>query len=170
MTTMASQITSLTIVYSTVYSGGDQRKHESSASLAFVRGIHRWPVNSPHKGPVTRKMFSFDDVIMTEVLDIQQQQCSLHKIGAVLFKCLSIYISDVIQNSWWSRARIVRALFKVRKLLTNTSVNGAVLSWWGWTCRNFHDIDIWPLGNISHFQKQHVFPLTRPSCMCTELQ
>ena len=41
-----------------------QRKHQSSASLAFVRWIHRWPVNSPHKGPVTRKMFPFDDVIM----------------------------------------------------------------------------------------------------------
>ena len=60
----ASQITSLTIVYSSVYSGAGQRKHQSSASLAFVRGIHRWPVNSPHKGPVTRKMFPFDDVIM----------------------------------------------------------------------------------------------------------
>ena len=42
----------------------DQRKHQSSASLAFVRGIHRWPVNSPHKWPVTRKMFPFDDVIV----------------------------------------------------------------------------------------------------------
>ena len=64
MTAMASQITSLAIVYSTVYSGADQRKHRSSASLVFVRGIHRWQVNSPHKGPVTRKMFPFDDVIM----------------------------------------------------------------------------------------------------------
>ena len=36
----------------------------SSASLAFVRGIHRWPVDSPHKGPVTRKMLPFDDVII----------------------------------------------------------------------------------------------------------
>ena len=44
MSTMASQITSLTIVYSSVYSGGDQRKHQSSASLAFVRGIHRGPM------------------------------------------------------------------------------------------------------------------------------
>ena len=61
---MASQITSLTIVYSTVHSGADHRKHQSSASLAFVQGIHRWPVNSLHKGPVTRKMFPFDDVIM----------------------------------------------------------------------------------------------------------
>ena len=66
MCTMASQITSLTIVYSTVYSDADQRKHQSSASLAFVRGIRRGPVNSPHKWPVTRKMFPFHDVIMIE--------------------------------------------------------------------------------------------------------
>ena len=65
MSSMASQITSLAIIYSTVYSGVDQRKHQSSASLAFVWGIHRWPVNFPHKGPVTRKMLPFDDVIKT---------------------------------------------------------------------------------------------------------
>ena len=67
MGAMASQITSPTIVCSTVYSGADQRKHQSSASLAFERGIHRGPVNSPHKLPVTRKMFPFDDVIMNPV-------------------------------------------------------------------------------------------------------
>ena len=61
---IACQITSLTIVYSTVYSGVEQRKHQSSASLAFVRGIHRRPVNSPQKWPVTREIFPFDDVIM----------------------------------------------------------------------------------------------------------
>ena len=66
ITVMPSQITSLTIVYSAVNSGTDQRKHQSSASLAFVRGIHRLPVNSPHKGPVTRKMFPFDDAIMVD--------------------------------------------------------------------------------------------------------
>ena len=64
MSLMTSQITSLTIVYSTVYADTDLRKHQSSASLAFVRGIHRGPVNSPHKLPVTPKMFPFDDVIM----------------------------------------------------------------------------------------------------------
>ena len=63
MGAMASQITSLTIAYSTVYSDADQRKHQSSASLAFVRGTHRGPVNSPHKWPVKRKIF--DDVIMS---------------------------------------------------------------------------------------------------------
>ena len=70
MGVMASQITSLTIVYSTVYSVADQRKHQSSASLDFVRGIHRGGGggggggNSSHKWPVTQKMFPFDDVIM----------------------------------------------------------------------------------------------------------
>ena len=64
MSAIASQITSLMMVYSIVYSDADQRHHQSSASLAFVWGIHRGPVNSPHKWPVTRKMFPFDDVIM----------------------------------------------------------------------------------------------------------
>ena len=68
---MASQITSLMIIYSIVYSGADQRKHQSSASLAFVRGIRRWLVNSPHKWPVTRKMFPFDDVIRFKKLCLQ---------------------------------------------------------------------------------------------------
>ena len=64
MDTIASQITSLTTVYSIVYSDADKGNHQSSASLAFVRVIHRGPVNSPHKWTVTRKMFPFDDVIM----------------------------------------------------------------------------------------------------------
>ena len=64
MRAMASQITGVSIVCSAVCSTADQRKHQRSASLAFVRGIHRWPVDSPHKGPVTRKMFPFDDVII----------------------------------------------------------------------------------------------------------
>ena len=63
MDSIASHITSLTIVYSTVYTGVDQRKHQSSASLAFVWRIHRGPVNSPHKGPVMRKMFPIYDGI-----------------------------------------------------------------------------------------------------------
>ena len=65
---MSSQITSLTIVYSTGYSGADQWKHQSSASLVFRRRIHRWPVNSPYKWPVTRKTVPFHDVIMIQAL------------------------------------------------------------------------------------------------------
>ena len=64
MSTIASQITSLAIVYWTIYSGADQRKHQSSVSLTFMWGIHQWPVSSPHKWPVKRKMFPFDDVII----------------------------------------------------------------------------------------------------------
>ena len=64
MGVMASQITSLMVVYSAVYSGADEIKHQSSASLTFMREIHRGPVNSPHKWPVTQKMGLFDDVIM----------------------------------------------------------------------------------------------------------
>ena len=68
---IAFQITSLTSVYSTVYSEADHRKHQNSASPAFVRGIHRGPENSPHKWPVTRKMFPFDDVIMLKIWSVE---------------------------------------------------------------------------------------------------
>ena len=61
---MVSQIPGGSIVYSTVCSDADEIEHQNSASLAFARGIHRSPVNSPHKGPVTRKMFQYDDVIV----------------------------------------------------------------------------------------------------------
>ena len=71
MGTMASQITSITIVYSSIYSRTDQ----SPASLAFVRGIHRWPVNSPHNEPVTRNIFPFDDVIISNEVVGDQVKC-----------------------------------------------------------------------------------------------
>ena len=84
MGAIGSQITSLTIVYSTVYSGADQSKHQSSASQAFVWGIHRGPVNSPHKWPVTRKRFPLDDVMVLSWLhkwplrSISQSICGSH--------------------------------------------------------------------------------------------
>ena len=65
MSGMASQIAGVSIVYLTFCSAVDEKKYQSSASMAFVRGIHRWPVNSPHIGPVTRKMFPFDNVIIS---------------------------------------------------------------------------------------------------------
>ena len=85
MTTMTSQITSLTVVYSTVYSDADQRKHQSSASLAFCVGNSPGPVNSPHKGPVTRKMFPFDDVIMCpwNLVVKQGQVITSHRHGGM---------------------------------------------------------------------------------------
>ena len=100
---MASQITSLAIVYSNVYSGTDERKHQSSASLFFVQGIHRWPINSPHKGPVTRKMFPFDDVIMSKMIpkscvDVLGQLCSDYLIGPIL---IYIVIFSGIFHDWY---------------------------------------------------------------------
>ena len=86
MGTIASQITSLTIVYLTVYSDADQRKYERSASLAFVQGFHRRPVNSSHKWAVMRKMFPFDDVIMS-------MSYAIHvKMKEVIFKMLCGWI------------------------------------------------------------------------------
>ena len=81
---------SLAIVYSTVYSGADQRKHQSSASLAFVRGIRRSPVNSPYKGPVTREMFLFDDVIVR----LSKRQPSTLSVKAKQLRTQSFYFSE----------------------------------------------------------------------------
>ena len=64
MGTMASQITSLTIVYNNRLERRRSKKTSKLRVTGLCEGIHRWPVNSPHKGPVTRKMFPFDDVIM----------------------------------------------------------------------------------------------------------
>ena len=88
MGAIASQITSLTIVYSAVYLDADHRKHQSSELLAFVRRIHRWPVNSPHKWLVTRKMYPFDDVIMYCWLNIQVH---INGILLTIFYCYFLW-------------------------------------------------------------------------------
>ena len=88
MSAMVSQNTGIFVVHSTVYSGANQRKRQSSASLAFVTRIHRWPVNSPHKGPVTRKMFPFDDVIMQFIIldsrtENHRNRCPLYSFSSI---------------------------------------------------------------------------------------
>ena len=99
MSPIASQNTTLAIVYSTIYSGADQRKHPSSASLAFVGGIHRWPVNSPHIGPVTRKIFPFDDVIMSRHPLITS---FLKNVFCWLFQSWELQLLDRhTALSWW---------------------------------------------------------------------
>ena len=91
MSMMASEITSLMIVYSTIYLGANQRKHQSSASLAFVRGIHRWLVISLHKGPVMWKMFPFDDVIMDTFI---------HTFRVHKYHWENCMIIPLVQKSW----------------------------------------------------------------------
>ena len=115
---MASQITSLTIVYSTVYSGTDQRKHQSSASLVFVRGIHRWPVNSPHKGPVTRKMFPFYDVIM-------KPQLSQRQIGT----WNSANITLTVISPMWLSCRTSQIALQPFSILGSREVDRSVTLW-----------------------------------------
>ena len=109
MSAMASQITRLTIVYSTVYPGSDQRKHQSSASLAFVWRIHRLPVNSPHKGPVTQKMFLFDDVIMhhgnslcIHFVDISQYNQRM-EARLIYLKNIHIYLRFTCSNQLYTQ-------------------------------------------------------------------
>ena len=116
---MASQITSLTIVYSAVYSGAYQRKHQSFASLAFVRGIHRWPVNSPHKRPVTRKMFAFEKVIMIGVIVVLRNAIHLWFIVS--------YLIPVVTGQC---PQCLRLLFSQ---LNTTRVTGAHCGSCGWT-------------------------------------
>ena len=101
MGAIASQITSFTIVYSKVY----YRKHESSASLAFVHGIHRGPVNSPHKWPVTRKMFPFDDVIMTD-----RSPNNVGKHALYPWECIPPISGYCCIGTVWSVGRIPTAL------------------------------------------------------------
>ena len=104
MNAMLSQITGVSIVHSTVCWTSDPRKHQRSASLAFVKGIHRWPVNSPHKGPVTRKMFPFDDVIMSKkiprgVINLYIPSCNQSTVYYIFVKTKNddIYTDSKIQ-------------------------------------------------------------------------
>ena len=92
---LASQIICVSIVYSTVCSGEDQRKHRSFRSLAFVMEIHRWPVKSPHKGPVSQKMFPFDNVILSF-------------LNSILGHCVIAHNSDNLLL--WNIIRIIKCV------------------------------------------------------------
>ena len=123
MEAIASQITSLTIVYSAVYSDADHRKHQSSASLAFVRGIRRGPVNSPHKWPVTRKMFPFDDVIMNP------WSFGTHR-PFICVSLVSSIILTILNILFWYfsflKCVISLSLFRIRVwIMTQNSTHGA---------------------------------------------
>ena len=98
MTTIASQITSLTSVYSTVYSDADQRKHQSSASLAFVWGIHRDRWIPRTKGQLRGKCFH----LMTSLWCLYQGTARVPFYGGERVECIPIYVQiDIpIYESW----------------------------------------------------------------------
>ena len=124
-----SQITSLTIAYSTVYSDAEQRKHQSSAPLAFVRGIHRGPVNSPHKWPVTRKMFPLDDVIMficyADLILWQMVDCLLgrellykncNRLMLYKYQLLTFILTKMLHSTYPNTVAFVRLYITAHKL------------------------------------------------------
>ena len=142
MGSIVSQITSLTISCTTVYSGAGQRKHQSSASLAFVWGIHRWPVNSPHNGPITRKMLPCDDVIMFEsrrlvdfcffsIFVMLQLFQGTHEAITTLVSCQKDVATSYWRNNYviiascvqWNKGKCASEQFTGRQTIT-------VMSWW----------------------------------------
>ena len=123
MSAMVSQITSLAIVYSTVNTGTDQRKHQSSASLAFVRWIHRWPVISPHKGPVTRKMFWWRHHILTHMKRFLKTHAGgkishihLLKLNLATARDTNVYFNNQQSMAW----RLFGARTSATTMLTQT--------------------------------------------------
>ena len=125
MSPTASQITSLTVVYSILYSGTDQRKPQSSASLAFVRGIQRWPVNSPHKCQVTRKMFPFDDVIMSDKTETVSDNTQLSIVWSLwaLSKSFgrNVISLDVLQHLDYTHLTVERYSIQLTNSITSNN-------------------------------------------------
>ena len=132
MNAMVSQITGVSTACSADCSGADQRKRQSSASLAFVMGIHRWPVDSPHKRPVTRKLLPLDDAVHTtnhkQLKGIKSllpttARFNLTKIHYSLMPLQQRQIHQTQPRRRWHRAQstsmlISRGLYYTRQLRT----------------------------------------------------
>ena len=136
MGAVASQITSLTTVYSTVYSDADQRKHQSSASLAFVRGIHRRPVNSPHKWPVMPPSHCRDFGLRTN-MNWHSLRIAQHRIDSnyfVLVRChfriSSQANTNVLKCSKHSYWPCESKPFLLRRIASPNVVSIRVSSYW----------------------------------------
>ena len=132
MGAVASQITSLTIVYLTVYSGADHREHQISSQLAFVRGIHQWPVNFQHKWPVTRKMFPFDDVIMINLHKIVFCNHLFFNFG--LFCCYETILKLTVQEIGPNRCgyNFLQNILHLAHDICDTKRNQHALVVWNW--------------------------------------
>ena len=102
MGAVASQITSLTIAYSTVYSGADQIKHQSSASLALVRGIHRWPVNLAQMASNAENVSSWwrHHDGMKDIIHTAMSVCTNEDSEDVAYLQMTLLLFDTIQLPW----------------------------------------------------------------------
>ena len=115
---MASQITGISNICLTVCSVAHQRKHQSSTSLAFVKGIHRWSADSPHKRQVTRKIFPFDDTILSLHLCLNNVICTIERIWKWNCKATTFFREQwgkVINNSYLAEIEL-----KVFRMLHNS--------------------------------------------------
>ena len=129
MSAMASQITVVSIIYITVCAGADQRKHQSSVSLGFLRGFHRWRVNSPHKGSVTWKMFPFEDAITTKwpcfvdnkYVSEEKRPFKFHQILSQRFQLDTPAIDFLLHTIWSSTA--IEAHFTRNIMMTSSNGN-----------------------------------------------
>ena len=154
MSAMTSHNTGVSIDYLTGCSGADQRKHESSAWLAFVRRIHRWAVKSPHKGPITRKMFPFDDVIMGLCI-IKCMQITTHIYldwFLYIFADIRLHVYYSILHTRLSRALSATNEFKVKSL-------GPIFTTLAWsviiTCHQHYSLCALEIGSTHHSWIQH---------------
>ena len=153
---IASQITSLTIVYSTIYSDANQRKHQSSALLAFARGIHRGPVNSQHKWPVTRKMSPFDDVIMFTSAMVFVGYTALSRWR---FRTKYLYIFWQHISTYMGNLDMFQSLFHISGEL---NWNGLIVgvkympTSWEYNCNHNHQCRIFNRVIMLHIKTAHV--------------
>ena len=123
-TDVISQITSLPVVHSNVYSGAQQRKHQTSVSLSFVSRIHHWPVNSLHKGPVTlwycKQHYSEWDKVTFNTLNSQMTTHSLSLRPTYGMTIVTIF----------TRHRVITVLLCTLKWITNHLYHSlSSLSW-----------------------------------------
>ena len=176
MSTMVSQITGVRFVYSTPCSGANQRKHQSCVSLAFVMGIHRRPMNSPHTGPVTRKMFPFDDVIVggdkyfldntIECQEICAEFCCVWVKYRLVYPHFGCYNDILLFHQWQQICRLDMAgsSFVPRQRET-TSLCNDVSHWLGASLELalvFYRIDMETLQHFWLFARGHCGPIDSP--------
>ena len=136
----------------TVYLGADQRKYQSSASLAFVRGIHQWLVNSPHKWPVTQIMFPFDDIIMNVLNQpVQAQWCTYVSITPAFIGLdkglLTVWLWAIIWSNTgiavtWAIGNIFHTKFRENKRFYFKNIHSTMLS------ANCHHVALGSMGYV----------------------
>ena len=139
MGTMGSQITSLTIVYSIVYLSADQRKHQSSVLLAFVRGIHRRPVNVSiwWRRQADRALWQEllyqlvpDFSMWPEIESLLGEGCHLGLFVKITYSNCELPLSDKLINAITLAVYIYIYIYIYMVYISNLIVDSGI--WWNW--------------------------------------